>query len=326
MFKTHWCRVVHICVSKLTFIGSDNGLSPGGHQAIIWINDGILLTGTLGTNFSEILSEIHAFHSRNAFENVVCEMAAILPRHQCVKFIVTLISADELALSGAMSFAGTVMTWNFGWGQILQMYIEGVKTWGALKYYKKESKRWENLGVQVLQKSGEMRKMGHVHHHHHHNHHHHHHTHTPFSRLTCRKKLSPPPPPPPPSIPHVFTRRNNNNNKKNPQKITIIFFSYVENRTHLFSYTFALLHLGLSHSNTQSLWLRIKEPRRISANKLPEFTKNFCDHWTKTKQNKHQVHILWKILLLWNIASLVSDRYVYTYIWATPNLQYIANF
>ena len=26
---THWGRVMHICVSKLAFIGSDNGLSPG---------------------------------------------------------------------------------------------------------------------------------------------------------------------------------------------------------------------------------------------------------------------------------------------------------
>ena len=58
---THWGRVTHICVSKLIIIGSDNGLSPGRRQAIIWNNDGILLIRTLGTNFSEILSEIHSF-------------------------------------------------------------------------------------------------------------------------------------------------------------------------------------------------------------------------------------------------------------------------
>ena len=58
---THWGRVTHICVSKLTTMGSDNGLSPGRRQAIIWPNDGILLIRTLGTNFSEILSEIHSF-------------------------------------------------------------------------------------------------------------------------------------------------------------------------------------------------------------------------------------------------------------------------
>ena len=48
-------------ISKLTIIGSDNGLLPGRHQAIIWTNAGILLIGPLGTNFSEILIEIHTF-------------------------------------------------------------------------------------------------------------------------------------------------------------------------------------------------------------------------------------------------------------------------
>ena len=51
----HWGRVTHICVGKLTIIGSDNGLSPGRRQAIIRINAGIFLIRTLGTNFSEIL-------------------------------------------------------------------------------------------------------------------------------------------------------------------------------------------------------------------------------------------------------------------------------
>ena len=51
----HWGRTTHRCVGKLTIIGSDNGLSPGRRQAIIWINDGIMLIGSLGTNFSEIL-------------------------------------------------------------------------------------------------------------------------------------------------------------------------------------------------------------------------------------------------------------------------------
>ena len=58
---THWGRVTHICVSELTIIGSDNGLSPGRRQAIIWTNAGILLIGPLGTNFSEISIEIDTF-------------------------------------------------------------------------------------------------------------------------------------------------------------------------------------------------------------------------------------------------------------------------
>ena len=57
----HWGRVTHICVSKLTTIGSDNGLSPGRCQAIILTNAGILLIGSLGTNLSEILIEILTF-------------------------------------------------------------------------------------------------------------------------------------------------------------------------------------------------------------------------------------------------------------------------
>ena len=51
--------MAHTCVGNLVIIGSDNGLLPGRRQAIIWTNAGILLTGPLGTNFSEILSEIH---------------------------------------------------------------------------------------------------------------------------------------------------------------------------------------------------------------------------------------------------------------------------
>ena len=47
---THWGRATHICVSKLTIIGSDNGLTPARR---------ILLIGTLGRNFNEILIEIH---------------------------------------------------------------------------------------------------------------------------------------------------------------------------------------------------------------------------------------------------------------------------
>ena len=58
---THWGRVTHICVSKLTIIGSDNGLSPDRRQPIIWTNARILLIGPLGTNFSEILIEILTF-------------------------------------------------------------------------------------------------------------------------------------------------------------------------------------------------------------------------------------------------------------------------
>ena len=67
---THWGRVTHICVGNLTIIGSDNGLSPGRRQAIIWTNVGILLTGRLGTNFSEIWTEIKAFSFKKMYLKV----------------------------------------------------------------------------------------------------------------------------------------------------------------------------------------------------------------------------------------------------------------
>ena len=54
---THWGRVTHICVGKLTIIGSDNGR----RQAIIRTNAGIVLIGPLRTNFSEIVIGIQTF-------------------------------------------------------------------------------------------------------------------------------------------------------------------------------------------------------------------------------------------------------------------------
>ena len=61
MVIKHWGRVTHICIDNLTIIDSDNALSPGGRQAIIWTNAGIVLIGSLGTNFSEISIEIITF-------------------------------------------------------------------------------------------------------------------------------------------------------------------------------------------------------------------------------------------------------------------------
>ena len=81
---THSGRVTHICVSKLTIIGSDNGLSPRWHQAIIWTNAAILSIRPKGTYFSEILiwnSEV--FIQELALKCLI--MAAILSRPQCVK-------------------------------------------------------------------------------------------------------------------------------------------------------------------------------------------------------------------------------------------------
>ena len=55
MLLTHWGRLTHMCFGNLTIIGSDNGLSPGRHQAIIYTTAGIVLIGPVGTNFSKIM-------------------------------------------------------------------------------------------------------------------------------------------------------------------------------------------------------------------------------------------------------------------------------
>ena len=61
---TQWGRVAHIYVSRLPIIGSDNDLSSHGRRpAIIWTYAEILLIEPLGTKFTELLIEIHAFHS-----------------------------------------------------------------------------------------------------------------------------------------------------------------------------------------------------------------------------------------------------------------------
>ena len=78
---------VYVCVGDFTIIGWINGLSPGRRQAIIWTNAGILLIGPIGTNFDEIFFEIQVFLQENEFENVLCDMVAILSRPSCVKLV-----------------------------------------------------------------------------------------------------------------------------------------------------------------------------------------------------------------------------------------------
>ena len=70
----------YIFVSKLTIIGSDNGLSPGMRHAMVWTNTGILLIGSLGTNFSEILTEINTF----SFRKIHLQMSSGIWRPFCL--------------------------------------------------------------------------------------------------------------------------------------------------------------------------------------------------------------------------------------------------
>ena len=87
-------RVTHICVSKLTIIGSDNGLLPGRRPAIIWTNAGILLIEPLRTNLSEIL--IHAF----SFTKMHMKMSSGKWRPFCLGLDV--LTQCDLVMSGIL--------------------------------------------------------------------------------------------------------------------------------------------------------------------------------------------------------------------------------
>ena len=90
---THWGQVTHICISKLTSIGSNNGLAPGRH----WTSAGILFIHTLGTNFSEILSEIHTF----SFNKIHLKMSSGKWRSFCLSLNVFMEhSASILNMKG----------------------------------------------------------------------------------------------------------------------------------------------------------------------------------------------------------------------------------
>ena len=99
---THWGRVTHICVSKLTIIGSYKGLSPGPRQAIIWTSGGILLIGGLGTNFSEILIEILTF----SFKKIHLQMSSgkWWPFCLCLNVLTSVRSHDIHGCSTACGF------------------------------------------------------------------------------------------------------------------------------------------------------------------------------------------------------------------------------
>ena len=87
--------MTHICVSKLANIGSDNGLSPGRRQAIIWTNAGLLLMGPLGTNFNEISIEILTF----SFKKMCLKMSSGKRRPFCLGLNVLIIHITVIDIS-----------------------------------------------------------------------------------------------------------------------------------------------------------------------------------------------------------------------------------
>ena len=101
-------RVTHICVSRLTITGSDNGLAPGRRQATIWTNVGILLIGPLGTNFSENLFEILTF----SFTKMRLEVSSAKWRPFC-------LGLNVLNLGRLVTIYGAIDSTNIGSDNVL---------------------------------------------------------------------------------------------------------------------------------------------------------------------------------------------------------------
>ena len=137
---THWDRVTHICVGNLTIIGSDNGLSPGRHQAIIWTNVGMLLIGPLGTNFSEMLIKIHTF----SFKKIHLKTSSAKWRLFCLGLNeLTLLPENKIDLEYVNSSYDKVTIKPSQWGgiNIIENTQQRLLTdWGlmfsVMKYYK----------------------------------------------------------------------------------------------------------------------------------------------------------------------------------------------
>ena len=115
--------MTHICVIKVTIIGSDNGSSPGRRQAIIWTKCWDTVNRTLGNKLQWNLNRnLYIFIQENAFENVVWKMAAIMSRPQCVKAYPTFFHSPNQAtcgrLVGSSIKKNTTLIWqnsaNFG--------------------------------------------------------------------------------------------------------------------------------------------------------------------------------------------------------------------
>ena len=88
---THCGWVTHLCVSKLTIIGSDQATS---HYLNQWWN--IVNWNLTNKPQWNLNRNSYIFIQENAFENVICEMTAILSQPQCVKLDQVITALDYI--------------------------------------------------------------------------------------------------------------------------------------------------------------------------------------------------------------------------------------
>ena len=100
--------MTHICVSKFTIIGSDNGwLAPSHYLSQCWNIINWTLRNKRQWNPNQ---NLYIFIQENGFENVVWKMAAILSRPQCVIWQLVLDFFADADLDAGYGEAGLVLT------------------------------------------------------------------------------------------------------------------------------------------------------------------------------------------------------------------------
>ena len=123
-YLTHWGWVTHIYVSKLAIIGSDNGLSPDRHQAIIWTNAGLLLIGPLGTNFSEILIESLTF----SFKKMYFKVSSVKRWPFCLDLNVLISAWWFITWQLYVSHCFNTLTFNLSYSVFIYWYLKMYKS------------------------------------------------------------------------------------------------------------------------------------------------------------------------------------------------------
>ena len=103
-------------LSKLAAIGSDNGLSPGRRQAIIWTKVGLLLIGLLGTNFNEISSEIIIF----SFKTIRLNVSSAKWRPFCLGLNVLMVAKCSCSVGNT---TGVLATTHFHLQYVISMQL-----------------------------------------------------------------------------------------------------------------------------------------------------------------------------------------------------------
>ena len=125
MGLTHWGRLTHLCVSELTIIGSDNGLSPSHYLKQCWIIVNWTLRNKLHWNFKW---NSNIFIQENSLEHVVCEIASILSRPQCVNYGVSIVSTFEKVMTNyqcKLQWLICLYVWNM---QVVKCWFKKKKT------------------------------------------------------------------------------------------------------------------------------------------------------------------------------------------------------